>query len=250
MLLSGNTILITGGATGIGFSMAEQLIALGNEVIICGRREERLKEAQAKMPELTTRVCDVAKHEERLALFEWVTKEFKSLNILVNNAGIQRDVDFLNMDNNWSHYAEEITINLEAPIHLSSLFIPHLQQQENAAIINVSSGFAFVPKASFPIYCAIKAAIHSLSLTMRYQLRNTRIEVYEVMPPNVITELNYESRIKRNTVNSGVLATEFTEFVLKGLERGDWEIAYGMAEERRTASHEESIELFKKMNPS
>lgn len=249
MLLSGNTILITGGATGIGFSLAEQLIALGNEVIICGRREERLNEAKAKLPKLTTRVCDVGKEEERLALYEWVTNEYKTLNILINNAGIQRDVDFLNMDKDWSYYAEEITINMEAPIHLSALFIPHLQQQENAAIINVSSGFAFVPKASFPIYCAIKAAIHSLCLTIRYQLRNTKIEVYEVMPPNVITELNYESRIKRNTVNNGVSATEFTEFVIKGLERGDWEIAYGMAEQRRTASHEESIELFNKMNP-
>ncbi|KUO61437.1 MAG: hypothetical protein APF84_09040 [Gracilibacter sp. BRH_c7a] len=249
MLLSGNTILITGGATGIGFSLAEQFIALGNEVIICGRREEKLNEAKAKLPKLTTRVCDVAKPTERLALLEWVTKEFKNLNVLVNNAGIQRDVDFLNMDKDWSYYAEEITVNLEAPIHLSSLFIPYLQQQKNAAIINLSSGFAFVPKATFPVYCAIKAAIHSLSLTMRYQLRNTGIELYEVMPPNVITELNLESRIKRNSVNSGVPAAEFTEFVIKGLERGDWEIAYGMAEERRTSSHEQSIELFKKMNP-
>ncbi len=249
MLLSGNTILITGGAGGIGFSLAEQFITLGNQVIICDKREDKLNEAKAKLPKLTTRLCDVSKSEERIALFERVTNEFKNLNVLINNAGIQHDVDFLNMDRDWNYYIEEIAINLEAPLHLTTLFIPHLQQQEMSAIINLSSDLAFAPLAKYPIYCATKSAMHSLSLTTRYQLRNTPIEVYEVIPPKVISELNYEGRAKENSLNDGYPSNVFAEVVVKGLERGDLEVSYGNAEVRRKASREELNELFTKMNP-
>ncbi|KUO66332.1 MAG: hypothetical protein APF84_18060 [Gracilibacter sp. BRH_c7a] len=248
MLISGNIILITGGASGIGFCLAEQLVALGNEVIICDRREDKLTEAKTKIPKLTTRVCDVSKEEERIALFEWVTKEFINLNVLFNNAGIQRDINLLNMDRDWSYYTEEIKINFEAPLHLSSLFIPHLQQQKNPAIINISSDLGFAPLSVFPIYCATKSAIHSLSLTMRFQLRKTGIEIYEVIPPKVISELNYESRLRTNTLHIGQSTAEFAAIIIKGLERGDLEISYGLAEKRRTASRTELDEMFNSMN--
>lgn len=248
MKISGNTILITGGAGGIGFSLAEQFVNLSNQVIICDRREEKLDQARAKLPKLTTCVCDVSKVEERIALFEWVTNEFKNLNVLINNAGIQHDVDLLNMERDWNYYTEEITINFEAPLHLTSLFIPHLQQQKRAAIINLSSDLGFAPLAKYPIYCATKSAMHSLSLTTRYQLRNTPIEVYEVIPPKVISELNYEGRAKENALNDGYSSNEFAAIVVKGLERGDQEVSYGYAEVRRKASREELNEMFKKMN--
>ena len=118
MKLSGNTVLITGGATGIGFAMAEVFLQAGSEVIVCGRREQRLREAREKHPELHTKVCDVAKIEECRALAEWVNAHFKSLNILVNNAGVQRGIDFTRGVDAYLAGENEICINLEAPIVL------------------------------------------------------------------------------------------------------------------------------------
>src|SRR5687768_9355418 len=114
MNLSGNTILITGGASGIGRTLAERFLAAGNEVIICGRREDKLAEAREKHPEIKTRVCDVAREAERRALFEWVCAEFPALNVLVNNAGIQRRIDLLESED-WERTRSEIAINFEAP---------------------------------------------------------------------------------------------------------------------------------------
>src|SRR6476661_2575262 len=136
MKLHENTILITGGASGIGFALAERFVAGGNEVIICGRREDKLEAAKLMLPTVSTRVCDVADENDRIALRDWATSEFPALNVLVNNAGIQRSVD-ITADEDWTATASEIAINLEAPIHLARLFYPHLASQPSAAIVNV-----------------------------------------------------------------------------------------------------------------
>jgi uncharacterized oxidoreductase len=248
MNTSGNTILITGGATGIGFAIAEQFVQKGNNVVICGRREQKLQEAKQKIPGIQTRVCDVSKELERISLFEWVTSEFPRLNILINNAGIQRDVDFMNIEEDWSYLRDEITINVEAPMHLSALFIPHLAEKENPAIVNVSSGLAFTPMSIFPIYCATKAAIHSFSMTLRHQLVKANIALYEVIPPAVDSELNYEGRKKRGALETGVTSREFATAVMQGLESGKTEIGYGNAEMGRTASRQQLDEIFRRMN--
>src|SRR5262245_19913508 len=172
MELGGNTVLITGGASGIGFALAERFLAAGSEVILCGRREEKLREAKSQHPQLHIRVCDVAGEPERVALFEWAAGEFPRLNVLVNNAGIQRRVQLAQCEE-WGRTRQEIAINLAAPVHLSLLFIPHLVQQERPAILNVTSGLAFVPMASAPIYSATKAALHSFTLSLRHQLADT-----------------------------------------------------------------------------
>ena len=166
MKINGNTILITGGATGIGFALAQAFVREDNEVIICGRREQKLKEAKNKLPQIHTTVCDLSKGKEREALYNWLKSNFKDLNILVNNAGIQRMIDFKNGIYNLSEGENEIDINLTAPIHLSAYFIPDLIRQKESAIINISSGLAFIPIASMPVYCATKAAMHSFSVSI------------------------------------------------------------------------------------
>ncbi|MDQ3799442.1 MAG: SDR family NAD(P)-dependent oxidoreductase [Acidobacteriota bacterium] len=243
MQLSGNTILITGGASGIGYAFAERFLAAGSEVIICGRREDKLREAKEKHPQLHTRVCDVADEQERIALFDWATSEFPRLNVLVNNAGIQRHLN-LTESEDWQRTRSEIAINFDAPVHLSRLFLPHLLDgREKPAILNVTSGLSFVPLANVPVYCATKAALHSFTLSLRYQLRETPVEVIEIIPPAVDTDLG---GVGLHTF--GVNLDEFADFVFEGLKGNQIEIAYGTAATASRASREEIDEIFKHLN--
>lgn len=243
MKLAGNTILITGGATGIGFALAERFLRAGSEVIICGRREDKLQEAKAKYPALHTRICDVADEGERAALFEWATKEFPKLNVLVNNAGIQRRVRFLEDQEPWAVRRQEIAINVEAPIHLSALFIPHLQQQEAAAILNVSSGLAFTPGTFALVYSATKAALHSFTMTLRHELANTSIQVIEIVPPAVDTDLG---GVGIHTM--GVPVAEFADSILQRVAAGELEVGYGRSEKARLANRDEIDETVRMMS--
>ncbi|VVB89359.1 L-rhamnose 1-dehydrogenase (NADP(+)) [uncultured archaeon] len=233
MKINDNTILITGGATGIGFALAEAFVKEGNEVIICGRRENKLEEAKSKLPQIHTRVCDLTKDKEREALYNWVKTDFKDINVLVNNAGIQRMVDFKKGISSLTEGENEIDINLTAPIHLSAYFIPLLLKQKESAIINVSSGLGFIPMAIMPVYCATKAAMHSFSLSIRHQLRDTSIKVFEVIPPMVDTELDKGARDERGQVDKGIPPAEVAKATLKGLEKNEYEIAIGMAQNLR-----------------
>ncbi|QAA32958.1 SDR family oxidoreductase [Clostridium manihotivorum] len=248
MKLTGNTILITGGATGIGYSLAENLIKLGNEVIICGRREDKLFEAKKAIPNLHIKVCDVAKDGERLDLFKWVTSNFESLNIIINNAGIQRDIDFKRGIDDLLDGGNEIAINLEAPIYLTALFVPFLMKQESAAIINVSSGLGFTPLSRVPVYCATKAGLHSFTMTLRHQLSDTKIKVFEIIPPAVDTELNIEARKRLNFTNIDLKPNEFTLAVLDGIENDIFEIGYGSSAKALKSSKQELDTIFQIMN--
>ena len=248
MEISGNTILITGGATGIGYAMAEAFLEADNEVIICGRREQRLREAQKKHPEFHIKVCDVANDADRRQLVEWVKANFNSLNILVNNAGVQRDIDFTKGIAEFLAGDSEIKINLEAPIILSGLFIPYLVGKREAAIINVSSGLGFVPAARMPVYSATKAALHAFSMALRHQLTNQGIKVFEVVPPAVDTELNPEGRAKRSNFKANLTPEEFVASVMKGFKDDVFEIGYGMSEGFIKASRAELDQMFQRMN--
>jgi uncharacterized oxidoreductase len=248
MDISRNTVLITGGATGIGYAMAESFLKAGNEVIICGRREERLLEAQKKHPEFHITVCDVADEAGRRRLVEWVIANFRNLNILVNNAGVQRDIDFTNGIGEFLAGENEIDINLEAPIILSGLFIPYLTGKKGAAIINVSSGLGFVPLARMPVYCATKAGLHAFSLALRHQLSKVGIKVFEVVPPAVDTELNPEGRAQRGHFKPDLKPEEFVASVIKGLHHDVFEIGYGMTEGLIKASRVELDRSFQQMN--
>jgi len=189
MRVTGNTVLVTGGSTGIGLALARSLAERGNRVIICGRRREKLTEAKSSVSALHTKVCDVSKPGSRRALVQWATERFRSLNVLVNNAGIQHCVDFTKGPRDLGEASAEIATNLTAPLELSAMLIPHLRRRTASAIVNITSGLAFTPLASVPVYCATKAALHSLSLSMRHQLLGTSIRLFEVAPPMVAAGL-------------------------------------------------------------
>jgi uncharacterized oxidoreductase len=244
MKTTGNTVLITGGATGIGFSLAQAFSEAGNQVIICGRREDKLQEAKAKLPQIETRTCDVANPDDRQALFEWITSNFPGLNILVNNAGIQRQVDFKQGTLDLFNRENEIAANLEAPIHLSALLITHFLNQPEAAIVNITSGLAFTPLAIVPIYCATKAALHSFSLSLRHQLSDTSIKVFEVAPPIVDTELDKGAREERGQEDRGIKPEEVAQSTLACLVNNQFEIVIGLANKLRL----DSEKMFKIIN--
>jgi uncharacterized oxidoreductase len=189
MNLTGNTILITGGGSGIGRALAESLHALGNQVIIAGRRQHALNETTAANPGMKSLPLDI---ENPAAIRKFAARavaEFPSINVLINNAGIMRVEKLLAHEADLADAEAIVTTNLLGPIRLTSALLPHLQKQPHAAIISVSSGLAFLPLALTPTYCATKAAIHSYTLSLRYQLRNTGIEVLELIPPYVQTDL-------------------------------------------------------------
>ena len=242
MDLNSNTVLITGGASGIGFALAERFLASGSEVIVCGRREDKLQQAQAQFPKLHIRVCDVSHSSERSSLFEWATREFPGLNVLVNNAGIQRRFQIM-QNPEWEKIDEELAINLDAPLHLSALFIPHLLKQKNPTILNVTSGLAFAPMAMAPVYCATKAALRSFTLSLRHQLSTTPISVIEIIPPAVNTDLGGKGLHAAATP-----LNEFADAVMDQLKKGSVEIAYGFSANASRASREELNEMFKRMN--
>jgi uncharacterized oxidoreductase len=248
MHISGNTILITGGATGIGFSLAEALVKKGNEVLICGRREDKLAEAKSKLPGLHTIRCDVSKAEDRECLLHWAVTKFGSLNILINNAGIQREIDFKKGTADLLSGEDEIEINLQAPVQLSALFIPHLMKQRESAIVNISSGLAFVPVAIMPVYCATKAAIHSFSMSLRHQLRDTSIKVFEIIAPTTDTELDRGARAKRGQVDRGVKPEIVVAAAMEAIEKDNFEISIGQAEFLRDSSRKDPEGIFRRIN--
>lgn len=231
MKISGNTILITGGATGIGFALAEEFVKANNKVIICGRREEKLREAKNKIPELIIKTCDISKSKNREELFLWIVSNYPDINILVNNAGIQIMRDLKTGKKDLKEDEDETDINLKAPIHLAELFIPDFLKKDSA-IINISSGLGFVPITSMPVYCATKAALHSFSISLRHQLKNTSIKIFEIIPPTVDTELD---RGRRKT-RIGISPSEVSKATLNALEKNIYEVPIGMAENLRNAT--------------
>lgn len=236
MNLSGHTVLITGGATGIGRAFAERFIKAGSTVIVCGRRESRLQEFKEQFPGAHTRVCDVTKESDRVALFEWVMEQHPETNILVNNAGIQQRFNILQSDakSEWSYFNKEITSNIEAPFQLSMLFAPHFAKKESSAILNVTSGLAFTPMAIAPIYSATKAALHSFTVSLRLQLANTPVKVIEVAPPAVNTDLG---GVGLHTFGADV--NEFADYIFKGIEEGKLEVGFGTSEKALRMSRDE-----------
>jgi uncharacterized oxidoreductase len=198
---AGHVVLITGGGSGIGFALAEKFNSAGNTVILVGRNEETLAAAAAQLPGVITRVADVAEPTGRAALIA----EFPHVSVLVNNAGIQKNGWFAEANREDVMY--ELEVNLAGPVLLCREFLPTLMKMPEAAIINVSSGLAIVPKPSAPIYCATKAALHSFTKALRWQLEATSVKVFEVLPPLVDTAMT-EGR-GRGKITPARLANEF-----------------------------------------
>ncbi|MGI8634596.1 MAG: SDR family oxidoreductase [Segetibacter sp.] len=239
MKLSNNKILITGGASGIGLGLTERFIRENNTVIICGRRESVLKEVSDKHPSVITRVCDVSVEEERVALYNWISSNHSDLNVLVNNAGIQRWMNITDTDF-YDRVKDEISTNIEAPLHLMSLFI-NLQSLDT--IMNVTSGLAFVPLTKVPVYCATKAFFHSFTLSARHLLKAKSIEVIEIIPPALNTDLG-----GKGLHDAFPPVSEFIQSIFEQLKQGKTELTFGFSEAMVKATPEEVKGAFNRMN--
>jgi uncharacterized oxidoreductase len=189
MKTSGNTLLITGGGSGIGRALAESFHALGNQVIIAGRRQSALDEVTRANPGMASLTLDI---EDAAAIRDFaatITARHPALNMVVHCAGIMRPENFSAAPDYLATAEATITTNLLGPIRLTAALLPHLGKQTAATIMTVTSGLAFVPLAGFPTYCATKAALHSYTESLRFQLKDSKIEVLELAPPYVQTEL-------------------------------------------------------------
>jgi uncharacterized oxidoreductase len=189
MKTTDNTILITGGGSGIGRGLAEAFHKLGNQVIIAGRGKKSLDETIAANPGMKSLTLDVSDPKSIQSFAEKMTKDYPSLNVLINMAGMMKPENLLEEPFDLSTAEKTITTNLLGPIRLTAALLSSLRKQPRATIMNVSSGLAFVPLAMTPTYCATKAAIHSYTQSMRYQLKATKVEVVELIPPYVQTTL-------------------------------------------------------------
>jgi uncharacterized oxidoreductase len=239
MNLANNKILITGGASGIGLGLTQRFLQEGNTVIICGRRESVLKEVADKFPSVITKVCDLSIESERTELYQWIAENHPDLSVLVNNAGIQNwmnvtDEDFYQKAN------EEITTNVLAPIHLTSLF-SNLDSLKT--IINVTSGLSFVQLAKVPVYCATKAFFHSFTISARHLLKEKNIEVIEMIPPALNTDLG-----GKGLHDYAPPVSAFIESVFQQMKDGKNELTFGMSEIVSKASPEEIKATFNRMN--
>jgi len=241
MKLSNNKILITGGASGIGLGLTERFIQEKNTVIICGRRDDVLKEAANRLPSVITRVCDLQDEAQRLELYTWVAANHQDLNVLVNNAGIQ---NWMNVtDSNFYEKAQsEVTINVLAPLHLTSLFInlPSL-----TTIINVTSGLAFVALSRVAVYCGTKAFMRSFTLSLRHLLKPKNIEVIEMIPPALNTDLG-----GKGIHDSYPPVKDFVQAVFQQMNEGKTELTFGTSEGRAKENNATVANYFNMMNPS
>ena len=189
MQLTGNTILITGGGSGIGRGLAEAFHKLGNKVIIAGRRRQALDDTTADNPGMKSAILNIEDPKGIRAFASQMSANYPALNVVIQNAGIMRLENLKAHQDDLEHAESIVATNLLGPIRLNAALLPQLQKQAVATIMTVSSGLAFVPLTLTPTYCATKAAIHSFTQSLRYQLKGTPIEVLELIPPYVQTDL-------------------------------------------------------------
>jgi len=238
--ISNNKILITGGASGIGLGLTERFIQEGNTVIICGRREAILKDVAAKLPTVITKACDLSMEADRFELYNWIAENHTDLNVLVNNAGIQNWMD-LSDSNFYQKANDEITTNVLAPVHLTTLFT---NLKSINTIINVTSGLAFVPLSKVPVYCATKAFMRSFTLSLRHILKSKGIEVIEMIPPALNTDLG-----AKGLHDEYPPVSDFIEAVFQQMKEGKTELTFGTSESRAQANNDTILKYFNAMNP-
>jgi uncharacterized oxidoreductase len=240
MNLTNNKILITGGASGIGLGLAERFIQENNTVIICGRRADVLKQVADKHPTIITKVCDLTIEAERVALYDWIKEQHSDLNVLINNAGIQNWVNVTD-STFYENATTEINTNVVAPLHLTNLF---LSIESLNTIINVTSALAFVQLTKVPVYCATKAFFHSFTLSLRYLLKSKNIEVIEVIPPALNTDLGGKG------LHDGQPAVlDFVNAIFEQLKEGKTELTFGFSETMAKATPQVIQATFERMNP-
>ena len=226
MKLTGRTILVTGGMAGIGLAFALEFSRLGNEVVVTGRRQNVLDELRSKHPEIRAIRSDVSDPAQITALAARVKSEFPRLDVLVNNAGIMRFENLAAPAADLADLTAEMNVNVGGVIRTTSAFVDRLVENRGT-VINVSSALAFVPLPCTPIYCAAKAAIHSYTQSLRFQLEDVGVEVVEIMPPAVRTEMTTELEAAGDVTM--IDTNELVRLTFRALVAGETEIRPGQA---------------------
>jgi uncharacterized oxidoreductase len=229
MELHNNTILITGGTSGFGLEFAKRLLESGNTVIVTGRDTVKLGAAKTNLPQLHIFQSDVSKPEAITELYEKVISQFPKLNILINNAGEMRKIVLHDSSLGLTNLTHEIETNLMGPIRMVQAFLPHLKQQQSAAILNVTSGLALVPFPISPIYGATKSGLRSYTKSLRVQLKNTQVKVFELIAPATKTPLNDAFRNLDGYNVKQMDPVELVDIALKGVKKDQLEIYPGIA---------------------
>jgi uncharacterized oxidoreductase len=222
MVLTKNTILITGGSSGLGLEMARKFLQMGNKVIVCSRNPDKLELTKSMLPKVITFQCDISVEAEQNRLVHWIEMHHADLAILINNAAIVNRTDFITDSESRNKLSGEIATNLTAPIHLIKLLYPVLIKNNNAAIFNITSGLIYTPRSIYPFYNATKSALHAFTQVLRHQLKNEPIKIIEVMFPVVDTPWH-----KGNTPKSGISTEKAISAMIKGMERNQSEIKVG-----------------------
>jgi uncharacterized oxidoreductase len=236
MNLSGNTILITGGSSGIGLELAKELLKRNNKVIVTGRNAKKLQKVKDELDGVFTIKSDVSNPEDIKKLYQQVEKEFPELNVLINNAGIMYTINLQDHHLSDTELTQEIDVNLKGTIWMNDAFLPLLKVKENAATVTVSSGLAFVPLPISPVYCASKAALHSYTLSLREQLKNTTVKVFELAPPATDTALlsNFDEEDMKGSTPMPL--EDMVGAFLKGFSKDKYEICPGQASQLKLMS--------------
>ena len=222
MRLTNNTILITGGSSGIGLFLGKLLVAKGNTVIVCGKSSERLLTAQREEPGLITYACDLSDSGSTRVFSEWLVKKYPRLNILINNAAVANRIDFFNHPDALALAESEYQTNLIAPIRLVKLLFPTISRNESPSIINVTTGLIYAPRMVYPFYNSSKSALHSFTQTLRLSLAQTGVRVIEVMFPAVDTPWH-----KGNPPKIAIPVDRAVAEMIRGLEKDTPEIRVG-----------------------
>lgn len=229
MNISGNTILLTGGTSGIGKALLTRLLDLQNKVVVSSSNPSNLARLQEQYPQIHTIPCDLGDAQALERLIDQVHFELKDINILINNAGIQYNDNWLDGDKRISdHINRELQVNLNSPLQLINGLLPLLLEKPEAAIINVSSALAFVPKQSAPVYCGSKAGLHIFTKALRYQLVNSPVKVFEIIPPLVDTPMT------TGRGNGKITPEQLVDEFMKAFAKDRYEVSIGKTKLLRT----------------
>lgn len=227
MELRNSTILITGGSNGIGLEFAKQFLRQQAKVIVTGRDQNKLYRTREQFPEIITFQSDINNPEDIKALYQKVTEQYPDLNILVNNAGIMRSVALLDPSTDLENVTNEIETNFSGTVRMIQQFLPHLMTKKSSAIVNISSGLAFIPFTTSPIYCGTKAAVHIYSQGLRLQLKNTPVKVFEIAPPK--TDKPLQTAIPETSERGMMKVSEMVRVSIKGILKNQYEIRPGLS---------------------
>jgi len=236
MNISNNTILITGGTSGIGLELATQLLALDNMVVITGRDPAKLDRIKRELPLLHVIQSDVSDPTAIASLYERVSREYPALNILINNAGVMRKINLQDKGSDLENISREIETNLVGPVRMVKQFLPLLKAQPRAAIVNVSSGLAFTPFPISPVYGATKAGLHSFTQSLRVQLKNTSVKVFELAPPSTQTPLQNGFDPSDTNLSPMMNVKKLVRQAIRGFQKDHLEILPGLSRILRLVS--------------